>query len=558
MTRPAWLQWLLPVLLVGVVLATFRDYGYSWDENWQNRWYGQAVLRFLASGGVERSAVTENNFYLYGGTFDAAAELLVRLLPLEPRDTRHLANALAGLLGLAGCWGLARRLGGPAAGAWAALFLAACAPWYGHLFINAKDIPFAAGFTWALLLALRWVEEFPAPRRRTTLLLGLTLGLTLGVRIGGVLVLLYLGLFALALLVQGARARPGGVAFLRAALPRVAASLAAIGGLAWLVMLACWPAALLHPVAIPLEAVRAANQFQWVATVLWNGREVWSNDLPWSYLPVLLAVQLPEALVLLFGGALAWGAVTCWPRRLAAPDLGPDPDPGAAPSLRPGVALLLLAVLFPVAWAVANGSTLYDNGRHLLFVLPPLAALGGLAWTRLVAAAAGRRAALGVVLPVALLCALAPSTARMASLHPYQYAYLNAFAGGMPAGADRFDTEYWITSYREASRAVRAHAAAVAAASGRPLASMRFTVAVVGPPPVLEGELPANFEVIPAEPEARADYLVATTRWRSDHWWPEWQEVAVVGRAGMRFAVVKASPELARLAPPPGGALRRF
>lgn len=61
MTRSAWLRWLLPVLLVGVVLATFRDYGYSWDENWQNRWYGQAVLRFLASGGVERSAVTENN-----------------------------------------------------------------------------------------------------------------------------------------------------------------------------------------------------------------------------------------------------------------------------------------------------------------------------------------------------------------------------------------------------------------------------------------------------------------------------------------------------------------
>lgn len=544
MTRAAWLRRLLPLLLVAVVLATFRDYGSSWDENWQNRWYGQAVLRFLATGGADRAAVTENNFYLYGGTFDAVAEALVRLSPLEPRNTRHLCNALAGLAGIAGCWLLARRLGGPAAGGWAALFLAACAPWYGHQFINAKDIPFAAGFTWSLYLALRWVEEFPGPRRRTTLLLGLTLGLTLGVRIGGVLILLYLGLFALALLLRGAASGPEGVAALKAHLPRVAVSLLAIGGLAWLVMLACWPAALLHPVAIPLEAVRAANQFQWVATVLWSGLEVWSNDLPWNYLPVLLAVQLPEALVLLLAGALAWGAATCWPWRRAAPGAGPSPG------LRTGVALLLVAALFPVGWAIAMGSTLYDNGRHFLFVLPPLAALGGLAWSRLVTAAAARRPGLGLALPVALVCALAPSAARMAALHPYEYAYLNGFAGGMPEGAARFDTEYWITSYREASRAVLAHATAVAAASGRPLGAMRFTVAVVGPPPVLDGELPGNFEVIPAEPEARADYLVATTRWRSDRWWPDWREIAAVGRAGMRFAVVKASPELARLAPP--------
>ncbi|MBK9516334.1 MAG: glycosyltransferase family 39 protein [Anaeromyxobacter sp.] len=546
MTRPAWLRWLLPALLGLLVLATFRDYGYSWDESWQNRWYGQAVLRFLASLGADRSAVTTNNFYLYGGTFDAAAELLVGLSPLVPRDTRHLANALAGLAGIAGCWALAGRLGGRAAGAWAALFLAACAPWYGHMFINAKDIPFAAATTWALVLCLRWAGEFPRPRPGTTLALGLVTGLALGVRIGGALILLYLLLLALLLAVRGALQHRGGrMGDLTAHAPRLAASLLAVGGVAWAAMLVCWPAALLRPVAIPLEALRAASQFQWVGPLLWNGREVWSNDLPWSYLPVLFAVQLPEVLVVLFAASLGWGALTCWPWRRG----GPHPGAPAA-ALRPGLALLVLATLFPVGWAVAMGSTLYDNGRHFLFVLPPLACLAGLLWSRLVAAAAGRHAALGLALPLALLGALAPSTARMASLHPYEYAYLNAFAGGMPAGARRFDTEYWITSYREASRAVLDHAAAVAAASGTPLASLRFHVAVVGPQEVLAGELPENFTVVPADQESRADYLVATTRWRSDLWWPDWPEIAAVGRAGVRFAVVKAAPGLVRLVPP--------
>jgi hypothetical protein len=535
----SWLRRLPPALLAVLVLATFRDYGYSWDEVWQNRWYGQAVLRFLGSWGADRSATVENNFWLYGGTFDALAELLVRLSPLEPRNTRHLANALAGLAGIAGCWAMARRLGGPAAGAWAAVFLTACAPWYGHMFINAKDIPFAAASTWALYLAWRWLEELPAPRRRTTLLLGLALGLALGVRIGGVLVLLYLVLFTAARLGRRALQREGGLASLQAHGPEVAASLLAVAAIAWAAMLVAWPAALLAPAAVPLEAVRAASRFQWIATVLWNGREVWSNHLPWSYLPVLFAVQLPEVLVLLFGASLGWGLVACWRWRAAAP----------APGLRLGVALLLLAVLFPVGWAMAMGSTLYDNGRHFLFVLPPLACLAGLLWSRLVAGAARRRAALGPALALGLACALVPPTARMAALHPYEYAFLNAFAGGMPEGARRFDTEYWITSYREASGAVLEHATAAAAAVGRPVASMRFLVAVVGPREVLAEALPPNFEVVPFERESRADYLVATTRWRSDLEWPDWREIGVVGRAGMRFAVVKAAPELARLVP---------
>ena len=36
---------------------------------------------------------------------------------------------------------------------------------------------------------------------------------------------------------------------------------------------------------------------------------------------------------------------------------------------------LLAAALFPVAYVIAMQSTLYDGVRHLLFIVPPIAAL---------------------------------------------------------------------------------------------------------------------------------------------------------------------------------------
>jgi hypothetical protein len=162
--RSAWLRWLLPVLLVGVVLATFRDYGYSWDETWQNRWAGRRSCASWPRAGWS-ARPSPRLLYLYGGTFDAAADLLVRLLPLE-RDTRHLANALAGLLGLAGCWRLApARQPGRGLGALPRPVRLVRPPLH-----QRQGHPFAAGFTWALFLALRWVEGSGAAPPATLLL----------------------------------------------------------------------------------------------------------------------------------------------------------------------------------------------------------------------------------------------------------------------------------------------------------------------------------------------------------------------------------------------------
>lgn len=511
-------------LFAVVTLATFRDYGYSWDEAWQNRWYGQAVLRFFSTFGKDLGSVTEYNFHLYGGTFDVLAEGLVAISPLEPRNARHLANLLAGWLCLLGTWKTARLTGGPAAGFWAAVFLAVCAPFYGHSFINAKDIPFAAGYIWGLYWLLRLAPNLPAPPLRERLCFALTTGLTLGIRIGGAVLLLYYCLLGLTAL----RPAPGETGSLPARILAFARASVPVVAVAYLLMLLFWPAALLHPLAQPLKALQATTNFEWPQTILWNGRQIPSNNLPWSYLPVLFAVELPEVLVLFLPCAAIWAA---WS------GLRPPP-PGAR------ARLLLVALFFPPLWAIANKATLYDNMRHFLFVLPPLCCLGGLAFAALHDRVRARFGRAGWLPTGVMLLGLALPTLEMASLHPYEYTYLNLFAGGMPEGAKRFETDYWVTSYREAAALVEDHARRVATARGLPFEETQFTVALVASPHSVEEILPRQFRLYEFDYVNRADYLVATTRWGSDARWPNYPVIGTVGRHGIIYAVVKASPEM--------------
>jgi len=527
--------YVLFVVFTALVLVTVRDYGYSWDEVWQGRWYGAAVIRFITSMGRDLSATTEHNFYLYGGTFDVLAELLVKGLPVEPRNARHLANAVAGLVGIWGVRQTARFVGGPAVGFWAALFLAVSSPWYGHMFINPKDVPFAAGYIWSLYFLLRIVAKFPSSALRDRLWLGVVVGMTLGVRIGGLLIFAYglwLGLVWLAVLVV--RQKPWSE--MRRSLGLLARQFLPVIGLAWLLMVVCWPAALLSPLSIPLEAYRSFAHFQGDAPVLWCGREIMATQLPWTYLPVIFGVQLPSPLVVLVVFALCWSG---W-RVLVALRAG-DRNLGA------GLGLLLLAALFPPLWAIVNDSTLYDNGRHFLFVLPPLFCIAAIGWQTLLDCVAVRHRLASLYLLVLLLGSLVFPVCRMAALHPYEYAFLNAFAGGMPAGGQKFDTEYWITSYREAAFAVISHARKVAVTAGVPFEAMPFTVAIVGPPQTLEGVFPENFTVLHYRQTDRADYFIATTRWHNDTLAPTWSLLSRVERLGMTFAVVKVEPGLARI-----------
>src|ERR1700742_4880321 len=208
----------LALVVLGAVALiaglTFRDYGLGWDD-YTHAEYADLLLRMYGSGFKDTGALSFANLYMYGGGFDMAAALLHKVIPLELFETRRLLGAIVGVVGLAITWRLGRRVGGPLAGLAALLMLALCPTYYGPMFMNPKDAPFAVAMVGLMLGLVRLAEEYPTPSPRTILIVGIGAGLSIGCRILGGLALVYAVVGFVPLLIQEFRSQGAGAAIHR-------------------------------------------------------------------------------------------------------------------------------------------------------------------------------------------------------------------------------------------------------------------------------------------------------------------------------------------------------
>jgi hypothetical protein len=271
-------------------VLTFRDYGLGWDD-YTHAQYGNLLLALYGSGFADTRAFSFVNLYMYGGGFDMAAALAAKVLPFGLFETRRLIGAAVGIIGLFATWRLGRRLGGPLAGLCALVLLASCPLYYGHMFMNAKDAPFATAMIVLLLGIVRAIDEYPKPSPRTMVLAGVGLGVAFGSRILAA-VAAPDGLAAL-LLILATESRAAGW---RAAMTRLGQflwlMLPALG-LAYLIMGLMWPWAILSPLNPLLASEYFANFFEKPWRELYEGRLIYVPNMPVSYLPHLFALKLP-------------------------------------------------------------------------------------------------------------------------------------------------------------------------------------------------------------------------------------------------------------------------
>jgi hypothetical protein len=458
-----------------VALATFRDYGLGWDD-YTHAEYGELLLAFYGSGFADTRALSFVNLYYYGGGFDMLAALAAKGLPLTLFETRRLVGAAVGLIGLIASWRTARRIGGPLAGLAALILLAACPLYVGHMFMNAKDAPFAVAMTVLLLALVRVFEDYPRLAPATGALTGAGFGLAIGSRImGGFGVVSFAAALALAtvLEVTALGLRPAATrlaSFLIRLLP--------VAVLACAVMALVWPWSVIDPFN-PFRAVEYFSRFfekPW--RELFGGELIPVIDMPRSYVPTLLALQLPE-LLLALALAGAAGVVIAVCRR------------DVATNRRAVLALVLLAAFLPIAVTILARPAMYNGIRHFVFILPPLAILAGLASAWLIKRlwAASRLAA--AALAAALLTALAVPVTDMVSLHPYEYTYYNRTAGGVAGARSRYMLDYWGLSFKQASQGL---AAWLTAHHEKKPSERRWKLAVCGPHRSPQVELGPDFE----------------------------------------------------------------
>ena len=508
------------VVIIGaaLVVLTFRDYGVTWDEDVHN-WYGNFVLDYYLSFFADKTALHWRDLYNYGAIFDTLAAALNRISPIGVYETRHLLNGLVGILGLIGCCKLARAVAGARAGFIATLFLLLTPNYYGQMFNNPKDIPFAVGVVWSIYYMVRITPRLPRPSVRLLVKLGVAIGMSMGVRIGGLLLLCYLGLLLAADGVWRAVAARRAALLVEGAAAGACRVVAPVMLIAYPVMLLFWPWAQTDPVENPLRALAFFSHQTFPFNTLFAGRSVPATDLPWTYLPAYIAVALPELILVLLlcapiAAALAFQNSGFRIRRENAL----------------AGALLGFAIVFPIAYAIAIKAVLFDGMRHFIFVLPLIAVVAamiaenGLAWLR--------RFPYRRPIWVALALYGLAHVAIMGMLHPDQYVYYNAFVGGVEGAQHKFKLDYWANSYSEAVQGLEDY---LRTAYGADFEEREFTVAVCGPPISADYYFPPNFRF--TRQLANVDFFIAFTKDNCDRLLPG-RSVYRVQRMGALLSVV--------------------
>lgn len=438
------------LVLAAIAALTFADYGLGWDDFTHSQ-YGSLLYKYFASGLTDRKVFTFVNLYYYGGGFDLIADMLSKVLPVDVFDIRRFLGAAVGLAGFVVVWRLARRLAGPVAGFSAIALLAICPLYYGHMFMNAKDIPFAVAVIGLIYASVRAFDEFPNPTPRTVTIFGLFAGLAVGTRVVGGMSVIYLA--AAMAFVFACEWRQVGLKASAARMGRFVLLLSLGLPFAYFVLGVVWPWGVAEPTN-PFAALKYYSKFWEVPwREMFEGRPILVPDMPRSYVPTLFSVQMPE----LFLSLAVAGAIGA----LVAIFAGRD-----TPARRARLILVLMAALFPIALVVTTRPVVYNGIRHFVFVSPSLAVLGSLAaawlwrkagalpglvrglsagWT--VPRGAVARGALAVVFAVGVLF----PAANFYKLHPYEYTYYNHIIGGIRGAQKMFMLDYWGLAFKQAT-----------------------------------------------------------------------------------------------------------
>jgi hypothetical protein len=277
--------------------------------------------------------------------------------------------------------------------------------------------------------------------------------------------------------------------------------------IAILAMYITWPYLWPNPIGHFFETVQIMAQHPWPGSVLFNGATYEANNLPPSYVPTFLAIQLTEPVWILFIAGLAVAVYGFIKKRLDHREL---------------LALTFLWFILPLVTFIILRPTLYDNFRQSFFIVPPIFFMAGLAFD-LIPKPALQNALIAVLVLPGIMASI--------RLHPYEYVYYNQFVSGVSGAVDRFELDYWGTSYREAAAEVNR------------IAPPNANVWVDGPAHLFNSFARPDFHIYSPQEAERADYydvVVTLARYNLEKTsFPEAKIVYSVKREGAVFAIIR-------------------
>ena len=359
--------------------------------------------------------------------------------------------------------------------------------------ISIKVLPMGTNWVWKHIARPFWGDVRFSLSSKNLLIAGVFLGLCSSVRVigpvAGILVSIY---FWLRL---GRRAIPAIIAYF---------------GVAMVVSYITWPFLWAAPISRYIESFFVMAEFPWDGKVLFNGVQYFSNELPRSYLPMLLTFQFTEPVLALFSIGLI---VAINKVRVESADKK--------------LMLLVFTWLFvPIILVVLLQPNLYNNFRQLLFIIPPIFIFCGL--TLEVIFKRMKKKVLSIIL---LIIIILPGLFWTARLHPYEYVYYNSLVGGSAGAFRRYTLDYWATSLTDAARYINS-----IAPQGSRIVIWRGLHQVQN---ITRDDLIIKNYNKDSPNICKFDYAILLTRNFKDLLYPDNPVIYSVSRDGAVFAVVK-------------------
>jgi tetratricopeptide (TPR) repeat protein len=426
------------VALAGVVLLAMlfvaTQSGVTGDEFIDSH-HGKYSLKYYAEGDttfMDYSNVMEvYGVYFqkyFGSGYEIIPAIVVKYFGLSQHEylIRHLLCAFLGFLFMLFAALTARTLKNSLLACITLLIMALTPTVFGLSMFATKDLPMAAGFSIAIFAFVRIFKRLPCLKWQDLALAIAGIALATSVRIGGLMLIGYLGVGALFALIANRQLRASLLSKPYAPLCKVIFMLGGVALIGPLLGLCLYPNFFKEGFMHIQKAFSVVSNHPMRITMLWDGKLINSLELPDGYLLKSFFFTVP-----IFASA-AFCLFFCNVR-----SVWKTMD-------KASVLLLLFTVLFPFTY-ISYGSHVYNGWRHLTFTYSSFAILVAvgvyqtLFWVKSKAYAPVWRYAVSGVLAVSMGAVLV----WMAKNHRYTYAYYNAF---VPEPYMKYDLDYYETT----------------------------------------------------------------------------------------------------------------
>ena len=420
------------VLMLGILWISGYDSGFGSDEMDMNI-YGKANIAYYTSGFKDTTflhpdhkdgVVLPATLPYYGSGFEYFASGLTSISHDEYEyNTRHALNQLIAILGLLFTGLIAAKIRDYKAAILSIWFIFLTPIFSGLAIFDTKDIPFLSAYIASVYFAIIFFKQLPKPTLKTLIGLAFSLWFLLSIRIGGVLMIGFIGLYSFLEFRKNKEAQQS----LGTWLPRLLGCII----VAFIFMVLLWPFVLQNPSENIVKTLNVVKDFPQKILVAFDGEYIDSLTLPKNYLPKMMSVSIPIAIsIALIAGLIS--VFIFWKKMRYKNEL----------------IFLLFAGFMPAIYAVYSGMPLYNSWRHLLFIYPAIVAFCAVGFSHILDFLA--KPILQLSLVGILLLGLAKPIIWCIQNSPYQYTYYNELTGGYNRAYYDFDTDYWQITTKEA------------------------------------------------------------------------------------------------------------